>query len=181
MPAVAGGRGEFTVPTDTDVKLAGDLADLRVEVADRLGKLEAGIAERSGNLEAGIAERFGHLEAGIAERFGRVEAETTGFRNAVDTELRIIRRLGTWLLGGVFGLVATLITGAATIGWAASAVNSKVEQQGNRLDALEKQVAALGSKVDRQGQGLEKIESRLEVIGSRLDTLISRAAPKPGG
>ena len=63
-------------------------------------------------------------------------------------------------MGGVFGLVATLITGAATIGWAASAVNSKVEQQGVRVDALEKRVDAMDKK---------------------LDTLISRTAPKAGG
>ena len=102
--------------------------------------------------------------------------------------MRIIRRLGTWLLRGVFGLVATLITGAATIGWAASAVNSKVEQQGNRLDALEKQWDALNSRVAQQGKHLDKmdgrldrIESRLEGIGSQLDTIVKRAAPKPGG
>jgi hypothetical protein len=123
--------GEMIIPADTDVKIAGDLADFRVEVADRLGK----------------------LDAGIAERFGKVDAQFA----ATATELRIIRRLGTWLLGGVFGLVATLITGAATIGWAASAVNSKVEQQGTRLDALEK---------------------RLNVMDQKLDTLIGRTTPK---
>jgi hypothetical protein len=55
----------------------------------------------------------------VERRFGALEKTIEGFRSAVETELRIIRKLGTWLLGGVFGLVAALITGAATFGWAA--------------------------------------------------------------
>ena len=114
------------------------------------------VAEGLAELRVEVAERFGRLEAGIAERFGKVDAQFA----AVETELRIIRKLGAWLLGGVFGLVATLITGAATAGWAASTVNSKVEQQGTRIDAMEK---------------------RLDAMDQKLDTLIGRTAPKPGG
>ena len=77
----------------------------------------------------------------LAERIDQVVASVAGFRieaagkfAAIETELRIIRKLGTWLLGGVFGLVAALITGAATVGWSASAVVSDVRQQTQRLD-----------------------------------------------
>jgi hypothetical protein len=147
------------MPTETDAKIAADLADFRAEVAERFGKLEAG-----------IAERFGKAEAGIAERFGKADAQFA----AIETELRIIRKLGPWLLGGVFGLVATLITGAATIGWAASSVNSKVEQQGARLGALENQVGAMDKKLD-------SLENRVDAIDKKLDTLISRTAPRAGG
>ncbi len=79
---------------------------------------------------------------------------------AVETELTIIRRLGTWLLGGVFGLIAALITGAASIGWSACAVVAEVKPQSQRLD---------------------RIESRLDAANKPTDAPISRPAPKAGG
>ena len=97
----------------------------------------------------------------MTERFGVVEKDIAGFRSAVESDLRIIRKLGgTWLLGGVFGLIAALITGAATIGWSAAADVAEVKQQGQRLD---------------------KIESRLEAVQKPLDTPVIRPAPKAGG
>jgi hypothetical protein len=108
----------------------------------------------------GVAENLASFRVEVAERFGVVEKDIAVFRSAVETELRIIRKLGTWLLGGVFGLIAALITGAATIGWSASAVVAEVEQQ---------------------GQCLDKIESRLEVVPKPLDTPVIRPAPKAGG
>jgi hypothetical protein len=137
------------MPTDTDVKLATDLADFRVEMVERFGKLDAA-----------VAERFGRQEAAVAERFGKVHAEFAAIR----TELGIIRKLGTWLLGGVFGAVGAMIIGSATIAWSASAVNSKVEQQGARLDKVEGRI--------------DQVEKRLDRIDQKLDTLISRTAPK---
>jgi tetrahydromethanopterin S-methyltransferase subunit G len=94
----------------------------------------------------------------VSERFGQVESKLAG----IEKELGIIRKLGTWLLGGVFGLVAALITGAATIGWSASAVNSEVKHQGQRIDQVEK---------------------RLDAMDQKLDLIISRTtpAPKAGG
>ena len=79
-------RRGVTMPTETDVKLAEDLAAFRIEAAGKFA--------------------------------------------AIETELAVIRKLGTWLLGGVFGLVAALITGAATVGWSAASVVARVEQQG---------------------------------------------------
>lgn len=108
------------MPTATDEKLAEkveglarNLADFRVEVAERFEK--------------------------VTERFGVLGKAVEGFRAAVETELMIIRRLGTWLLGGVFGLIAALITGATSIGWSASAVVAEVKQQSQRLDRIESQ------------------------------------------
>lgn len=122
------------MPTETDMKLAEGLSDFRVEVS----------------------ERFGKLEAGIAEQFGKVDARFA----AVEKELAIIRKLGAWLLTGVFGLVAALLTGSFAVGWAASSMTSKTEQQGARLDAFDK---------------------RLDAMDRKLDTLINRTAPKAGG
>ncbi len=129
------------MPTETDVKVAAALADFRVDVA----------------------ERFGKLEAAMAERFGNVHAEIASIR----TEPGLIRKLGDRLLGVAVGIIGTMIIGAATVAWAASAVNSKVEQQGVRLEKLE-------GRMDR-------VERRLDGIDQKLDTLISRTAPKAGG
>jgi hypothetical protein len=109
-----------------------------------------------------IAEALAGLRVDVAERFGRVDARFA----AVEQELAIIRKLGTWLLGGVFGLVATLITGAATIGWAASAVNSRVDQHGRVLEELRGEAKSQGR--------------RLDGIDAKLDMLIGRTAPKSG-
>ena len=97
--------------------------------------------------------------AEVAERFGSVEKSIEGFRAGVETELRLIRKLGNWLLGAAFGVVAALVTSAATIGWSASAIVSDVKQQGRRIDRL---------------------ETRLDAMGKQLDVLIRRTGPKPG-
>jgi hypothetical protein len=107
-----------------------------------------------------LAENLANFRVEVAERFGKVEKDIEGFRSGVETELRIIRKLGTWLLGGVFGVIAALVTGAATIAWSASAVVSEVKNQGQRID---------------------KLESRLDTMGKQLDTLIHRTEPKAGG
>ena len=80
----------------------------------------------------GVAQDLADFRVEVAERFGTLERDISGFRSGVETELRIIRKLGTWLLGGVFGLIAALITGAATIGWSASEVVAEVKHQGPR-------------------------------------------------
>jgi hypothetical protein len=107
-----------------------------------------------------VKEDLANFRVEVVERFGAVEKDLAGFRSGVETELRIIRKLGTWLLGGVFGVVAALVTGAATIGWAASAVVSEVKNQGQRMD---------------------KLEGRLDAMGKQLETLIHRTEPKAGG
>lgn len=115
------------MPTETDVKLAADLADFRVET-----------------------ER----------RFGTLEKELAGFRSSVEAELRIIRKLGDRLLGVAVAIIGTMIVGAATVAWAASAVVSDVRHQGERID---------------------KIDARLDAMGKQLDALLSRSATKTGG
>ncbi len=123
-------------PTATAEKIKGvarDLATFRVEVAERFEK--------------------------VTERFGAMEKDLHGFRGSVETELRIIRRQAAWLVGGVFGLIAAMITGAATIAWSASAVVSEVKHQGQRLD---------------------KIESRLDALQGPPATPVGRPAAKTG-
>ena len=114
-----------------------------------------------------LAESRANFRVEVSERFGKVERDLEGFRSGVETELRIIRKLGTWLLGGVFGVVAALVTGAATVGWSASAVVSEVKSQGQRVDKLE-------GRIDR-------VEKRLDGIDQKLEILIRRTESKTGG
>jgi hypothetical protein len=113
----------------------------------------------AGKIE-GLAQNSAAFRVEVAERFGSLGKDVEGFRAEVETELRIIRRLGTWLLGGVFGLIAALITGAVSIGRSASAAVAEVKQQ---------------------GQCLDKIESRLDAANKPTDAPISRRVPKAGG
>lgn len=110
-----------------------------------------------------LAERID----GVIRTLSDFRVEAAGKFASIETELGTIRKLGTWLLGGVFGLIAALITGAATVGWSASAVVSETKHQGERLEKLE-------GRMDR-------VEKRLDGIDRKLDTLIERAAPRPGG
>lgn len=100
-----------------------------------------------------LAEGLADFRVEVAERFGKVDAQFA----AVDTELHLIRKLGDRLLSVGVGIIGTMIVGAATIAWAASAVVSDVKHQGERID---------------------KIEGRLDAMGKQLDILISRTAPK---
>jgi hypothetical protein len=102
-----------------------------------------------------LAERID----GLAGTLTDFRVEVAGKLAGIEVELRVIRNLGRWLLGGVFGLVAAILTGSFAVGWAASSMTSKAEQQGVRLD---------------------KLEGRLDGIERKLDTLIGRAAPKGG-
>jgi hypothetical protein len=120
-----------------------------------------------------MSER-GPTTRSLEDRIDQVAANLSDFRieaagkfAAIETELRIVRRLGTWLLGGVLGLVAALITGAATVGWSASAVISDVRQQALRIDQIE-------GRIDR-------VEKRLDGIHSKLDVLVRRGEPKAKG
>lgn len=103
-----------------------------------------------------LAERID----GVSRTLADFRVEAAGKFASIETELGVIRKLGTWLLGGVFGLVVALITGAASVAWSASAVVAESRHQGERLDRL---------------------EARLDAMGKQLDTLIGRTAPKPGG
>jgi hypothetical protein len=109
------------MPTETDVKLADDLADFRLETEKRFGAVEKSLG-------------------------------------AIERDLKFVRWIGTFV-------AALLVAGVASswrVIWDASAVNSKVEQQAQRID---------------------RVEKRLDGIDAKLDTLISRTvlAPKAGG
>ena len=88
--------------------------------------------------------------------------EFTGFRSSVETELRLIRKLGGWFVWRMFVVFISVVVGAATVGWNASAVVAEVKYQGLRLDKIEQRQEASAEKVEKQ-----------------LDTIIRQTA-KPG-
>lgn len=106
-------------------------------------------------------------------RFGTLEKELAGFRSSVETELGLIRKLGDRLLGVAVGIIGTMIVGAATVAWAASAVVADVRHQGERIDKVEAQLDAMGKRTDR-------IDARLDAMGKQLETLLDRTVPKSG-
>jgi hypothetical protein len=83
------------MPTETDAKLAADIADLRVDMGRRFDAVGAQLA-------------------------------------AIQSELGLIRKVGDRLFGTAIGIIGTMIIGAATVAWAASAVVSDVRHQGER-------------------------------------------------
>jgi hypothetical protein len=107
-------------------------------------------------IDVKLAENLANFRVEVAECFGAVAKDLA----RVETKLGIIRKLGTWLLGGFFGVVAALVTGAATIGWSASAVVAEVKNQAQRTD---------------------KLENRLDAMAKQLEILIRRSEPKAGG
>lgn len=114
-----------------------------------------------------VAENLANFRVDVAERFGSIEKGVEGFRSGVETELRLIRKLGNWLLGAAFGVFAAMVTSAATIGWSASAIVSEVR--------------TAVAEVKQQGQRIDKLENRIDAMGKQLDILILRTESKPAG
>jgi hypothetical protein len=96
----------------------------------------------------------------LAERIDELARTLTDFRvdaagkfSSIETELRLIRKVGERVLGAMIAGVGMMIVWAALAAWYGSALNSRVEQHGQRLDAMDK----------------------------KLDLIISRIAPKAAG
>lgn len=143
------------MPTEADIKIAGDLANFRVE------------AER----------RFGQLGHQLAE----VREELAGFRGATTTELGLIRKLGDRLLATAFGAIGTMIIGSATIAWAASAVVADVKHQGERIDRIEGTLDQMTKRMDRVQAGLESLERKLQILVDRGEPKSSAEPRNPAG
>lgn len=125
--------------------------------ADKPGNFRAGVVDRFGLMDKRIhelridaAERFAVADKDfqgfrveVAERICNMGMEIEGFRAGVETELRITRRRGVWLLGAAFDLIAMLIMVAATIGCSASAVVAEIKRQSQRLGGIENRLDSL--------------------------------------
>jgi hypothetical protein len=102
----------------------------------------------------GLTATLADFRLETEKRFGSVEKVLSGILE----QLRFIRWIGVFFAG----ILVILVGASIGVTWNASALNSEVKHQGQRL---------------------EKVEARLDAIDRKLDTLISRTAPapKPGG
>jgi hypothetical protein len=105
-------------------------------------------------IDVKLANDLAEFRLETEKRFGSVEKGLA----AIDRDLKFIRWIGVFFAG----VLVAVVFGAGRVIWDASALHSKVEQQGQRL---------------------EKVEGRLDAMDRKLDTLLSRTAPapKPGG
>jgi hypothetical protein len=104
------------------------------------------------DIDMKLADDLAAFRLETEKRFGAVETTLAGILE----QLKFIRWIGVFFAGVLVTIVATSIG----ITWSASALNSEVKTQGQRLD---------------------KVEARLDAMGKQLDILISRTAPKTGG
>jgi septal ring factor EnvC (AmiA/AmiB activator) len=130
----------------------------------------------------------------LDDRIDALSGDMQGLTRTVHdfaSDLRWIKRIEAFV---AVSLVAAL-AGSGRVIWEASAVNTKVDQQGKVLEELRADVKQHGKvledlRADAKQQGgrleaverrLDKIDGQVDAIGKQLDTLLSRTAPKPGG
>lgn len=92
-------------------------------------------------------------------------------------DLKWIKRIGAFV---AVSLVAALV-GSGRVIWEASAVNTKVDQQGKVLEELRADAKQQGGRIEAVERRLDKIDGRLDAMTKQLDTLISRTTPKKAG
>jgi hypothetical protein len=104
---------------------------------------------------------------GLTASVNDLRTEFAGFKGATETQLKLIVGLARWVAAGFWGGVLTIAVGAGGVIWAASALHSRVEQQGGRLDKIE-------AKLDKVDQRLEQVERRFDRTDAKLDAIVQR-------
>jgi tetrahydromethanopterin S-methyltransferase subunit G len=120
------------MPTETDLKLAEDLADFRLASERQFGAVEKSLAD----FRVETANRFEK----VTERFGRVDTALAG----IETQLRI----GRWIATFFAGVLVAVVFGAGRVVWDAATTSAEVRHQGERLDKVEKRLDAMDGKLD---------------------------------
>lgn len=137
------------MPTDTDLKLAEDLAAFRLESEKRFGSIEKGLSDSRADVREALAE----IRADIREALAEMRGEFRDTR----AEMRWIKRIGAF----VVALMVSLAAGAVPVIWNAATIATDVRDHGRRLDRVEGR--------------LDRVEKRLDSIDGKLDVLIRRA------
>jgi TolA-binding protein len=105
---------------------------------------------------------------GLAKQISefRIESatESAGFRSRVETQIAMIKWIGVFFAS----MLVALFTGALTLAWNASAMNSEVKEQGRRIEQMEGDVKAIREELSVQ---FGKIEKKTDDILQRLDRL----------
>jgi archaellum component FlaC len=107
---------------------------------------------------------------GLTTSVNGLRTDFAGFKASTETQLKTIVGIGRWVAASFAGGVLTIAVGAAGVIWAASALHSKVEQQGVRLDKVEQRL----DKVDQQ---LGQVNQQLGQIIQRLDQVAPKTKP----
>ena len=116
----------------------------------------------------------------LDERIDEVSDDIKGLTKSVHdfgSDLMWIKRIGAFV---AVSLVAAL-AGSGRVIWEASAVNTKVDQQGKVLEELRTDTKQQGGRIEAVERQLDKIDGRLDAMAKQLDTLINRTVQKPGG
>ena len=103
--------------------------------------------------------------------FADFRSDFSGLRSQVNVQLAFIKWVGVFFSG----ILVALVSGAVTIAWNASALNSEVKQQGLRVEKIEKNSETITHQ-------LERIEHRLESMAARFapDAQQPNTKPKAG-
>ncbi|HKI19676.1 MAG TPA: hypothetical protein VKA15_17445 [Isosphaeraceae bacterium] len=101
---------------------------------------------------------------GLTASVNGLRTDFAGFKGSTETQLKIIVGLARWVAAGFAGGVLTVAVGAGGVIWAASALHSKVEQQGVRLDKVDQRLDQVERRFDRVDQQLGQIIQRLDQV-----------------
>jgi septal ring factor EnvC (AmiA/AmiB activator) len=100
----------------------------------------------------------------LAAAVNGLRADFSGLKGVAEKEFADAKAFEKW----VKNILIAVIVSAGGVIWGASALNSKVEHQGERLDKIEVGLDRLESKVAHQGERLDKIEVGLERLDSKV-------------
>jgi hypothetical protein len=100
------------------------------------------LADEIKNLAAGLNESIKTLTTSVND----LRSEFVAFKASTETKLDVIQGIGRWVAGGFIGGVVAIAISAAGIIWAASALNSKVEQQGSDLKEIKQRLDQIVAK-----------------------------------
>ena len=127
-----------------------------------------------------VDEELGELTREVRD-FGKGMADLrndfTGFRSAVETELRLIRKLGGWFVGGLFGVFISVVVGAATVAGTPrpSSPRSSIRVSASRSRSTP---GRLGGE-DREAIGALDPSDRAEGGGMTMSTITSAPPAMP--
>ncbi len=107
---------------------------------------------------------------GLVAAIGGLRADFAALKAVSEKEFSDAKAFEKWIKN----ILIAVVVSAGGVIWAASALHSKVDQQGVRLDKLEAKVDRLEQKVD---QGFGQVNQQLGAILQRLDQVV----PKPKG
>ena len=101
------------MPTETDLKLADNLNEFRIEVAEDFGKLRTEVAEKLGAIN-GTLERVE----------GRIDHSTERLEERISHSMSVAK----WTIGILMPIIIGLIGTAFWLTWHAAKLDSRVER-----------------------------------------------------